>query len=431
MNLSYRIIKDLYLSNRNFCSKDYDKAINYIKNILPNCNIKTYNNSGYNGWEIPPKWDLIEAKIFKDGELIYDATQHPLQVINLSKSFCGKVTLSELKKHLHFKTHFDLGDTAIPFHFRQNYQPWNRDWGFCIPKNIFDELQEGEYDVILRTEESQGYLDVLECVIEGENEECFYFVTHLDHPGMANDDLAGCAVGIELFKKLQESKQQFKFTYKLLIVQEIVGSGYYLGNLKGKERDQILGGVFLEAPGSETKLSLQSSLKGDSLMDKALEWALNSLKKDFRKGDFHTIIGNDEIVFEAFNIPMPSLSRFPYPEYHSDKDNIDIICPQKLDDFFLILEKTISFLERQVIFKKCFDGLVCLSNPKYDLYVDLGMQSEYASDKMKEKRKLMDLIPSLNRTFTLSDLQSNIKLSKEEISSYLSKWEEKKLILII
>ena len=84
MSLAYDIIRDLYLSNRNFCSEDYDRAVEYIANVLP-CNVLTFEGSEpCNGWIIPPKWDLEEAWIKKDGELIYDAADHPLKVICMS-----------------------------------------------------------------------------------------------------------------------------------------------------------------------------------------------------------------------------------------------------------------------------------------------------------------------------------------------------------
>ena len=98
--MMYKIIKDLTNLNRVFCSSDYDKSINYLKKIL-DFKIKKFSNKcQINGWTIPPKWDVKEAKIFKNNKLIYDGTKNPLSVISLSKRFIGTVDLKTLKKHL-------------------------------------------------------------------------------------------------------------------------------------------------------------------------------------------------------------------------------------------------------------------------------------------------------------------------------------------
>ena len=58
-------------------------------------------NSGeeHNGWIIPDKWKVEEAKVFFDGELIYDGTINALGVAQYSESFEGEVDLETFKKH--------------------------------------------------------------------------------------------------------------------------------------------------------------------------------------------------------------------------------------------------------------------------------------------------------------------------------------------
>ena len=221
--LALQIIDDLWNKNRNFCSSDFDECLEYLKKILP-FNIYKYKceKNGDAGWVIPPKWDLISATIKHKGVVIYSAT-NPLQVIGLSLPFNGTVSLEELKKHLHFDKRFA---DAIPYHFRQNYRPWERDWGFCVSQQFVDSLQPGEYQVEIVTHESEGYLHVAEYTKQGSTPYGFAFVAHLDHAGLANDDLAGVAVGVDFFDQL--SKQSTKFSYKLVLLQEIIGSHFYL-----------------------------------------------------------------------------------------------------------------------------------------------------------------------------------------------------------
>ena len=214
-----------------------------------------------------------------------------------------KVSRGELLKHLHYD-HRD--PQATPYHFRQNYRPWERDWGFCVPQTFCDALAEGEYEVEIATKESIGDLKVASYTKAGDHPETFTFVAHLDHPGMANDDLAGVAVGVELFKRLADSRT--KFSYQLILVQEIIGSVYYLGKLP-LLREHLVESCFLEMLGSKTDLALQKSYKGETLLEKTLENLIKQLPH--RVGPFRSVICNDEPVWESYGIPMASISRFP------------------------------------------------------------------------------------------------------------------------
>lgn len=412
----YELIKELTPLNRVFCSKDYDKACELLKETLP---FKTYTYSkNHNGWVIPPKWDVKQAYFSKEGKIIFNAKDNPLGVISLSESFQGKVSLNELKKHLHYDTR---NPEAIPFHFRQIYRCWERTWGFCIPKKLYDSLTEGEYEVLIKTEESKGYLTVLEYEKKGKTKKTIAFVAHLDHPYMANDDLSGCLVGIELFQRIE--KIETKFTYRLLIVPEIMGSEHYLS----KNRKNLIEGVFLEMLGTWTDFGLQASLNGNSLMEKMIHNGIT------RYEPFRKIIGNDEIIWESYNIPMSTITRYPYKEYHSNLDNIHIISKVALAESLHIVLQAIVKLENEPIVFKKFNGVVCVSNPKYDLYIDGGQPAfgEIGNEKIKKLSMLMDIIPTLNKPTMVRELADIVGLPFDMVLKYLKKWEEKGLLEVL
>ncbi len=421
--LSYSLIEDLYLKNRNFCSNDYDECLKYLKDILP-FEIHSYQEP-FNLWQIPPRWNLKHAFIKNtSGDILY-TVDHPLKIIGLSTSFSQRVSQQELLKHLHYDHRMP---DAIAYHFRQYYRPWERTWGFCVPKTFYDSLQEDHYDVEIVTEESKGEIQVAEYTKKGDSPYSFAFVAHLDHPGMVNDDLAGVAVGVELFKKLQNKKT--KFTYKLILVPEIIGSEFFLGNLK--DRSMILESCFLEMLGSKTEHALQRSLKGYSQLENQLLKALKNDDESFNTGPFKSIICNDEYIWEGYQIPMCSLSRFPYPEYHTHFDNLSILSPSSLSSSINILEIAIQNLEKLTLIEKHFSGTPCLSHPSYQLYVDPG-QRAFGTHHPKlshNKRLLMDLIPAQKKCFFLEDLLGQVEMSKSEALNYLQEWEAKKLISI-
>jgi aminopeptidase-like protein len=421
------VVEDLYRKNRVFCSSDYDWCVQYLTEHLP-FEVRRFepHERPLHGWAIPPKWDVEEAFIARDGEVLYDGTHHPLGVIALSAPFEGTVSCETLREHLYTVGPDYENPEALPFHFRQLYRPWDRDWGFCVPRSFYEGLEAGDYEVVIRTEETGGYLDVLEYTHEGALDETFVFVAHLDHPGMANDDLAGCAAGIELFDRLRG--RDTKFSYRLVLLQEITASAYYLDAMSEHEEGVILGAFFLEMLGSDTQLALQHSVEEDTMVDWALEAALEQQGADYRTGPFRSVIGNDEIVWEAHDIPMPSLSRFPYPEYHTSDDNPGIIREKRLEEAVNVLERTVERLDGQRVVRKQFEGVPATSHPRYDLYVDTWGSSDETAQAL---RQVMDHLPIAPEYLPVRALKEQFEVSADPLLEYLRQWEEKNLIKLL
>lgn len=421
------IIDDLYRTNRVFCSSDYDRCIEYLTERLP-FEVRRFESreQPLHGWAIPPKWDIEEAFIARDGEVLYDGTWHPLGVIALSAPFEGTVSRDTLREHLYTVDPDHDNPEAIPFHFRQLYRPWDRDWGFCVPRSFYEDLEPGDYEVAIRTDETEGYLDVLEYTHEGALDETFVFAAHLDHPGMANDDLAGCAAGIKLFDHLRG--RNTKFSYRLVLLQEITASAYYLDAASEQEKRTVLGAFFLEMLGSDTQLALQHSVEEDAMVDQALETALKQQGADYRTGPFRSIIGNDEIVWEAHDIPMPSLSRFPYPEYHTSDDNPSIIREERLEEAVSVLERAVERLESRRVIRKKFEGVPATSHPRYDLYVDTWGASDETAQAL---RQVMDHLPIAPEYLPVRALEEQFEVPTGPLLKYLRQWEEKDLIELL
>ncbi|MEF2230676.1 MAG: DUF4910 domain-containing protein [Pseudodesulfovibrio sp.] len=422
-----RWIEDVAPLNRVFCSDDYDAAIKYLSELLP-FQVNEYFEGGHNGWEIQPHWNLVEATIRKDGKLVWDGKRHALATIALSAPFEGRVGLEELKKHLFYDNRFP---EAIPYHFRQMYRPWDRDWGFCLPRTVFEGLTPGEYNVRIVTDERPGVLRVPEYTKQGTSGLTFAFVAHLDHPGMANDDLSGCIVGVELMRRL--ASRETKHSYKLLLVQEMIGSEYYLSWTLPGTGERVVDSLFLEMLGSKTQVSIQDCKNSDGILVNAVEQAMRGRGTDFRKGPFRTIVRNDEAIWDAYGFSMGTLSRKPYPEYHCSLDNASIIGAEMLEEAVEILLDAIDQLERTSVVEKLFTGTICLSNPAYDLYVDIGepaFDTFISEGLVKKLRQVMDHIPGMTVPATSSHLAQMFDLDESDVLHYLRRWQAKGLLAI-
>jgi aminopeptidase-like protein len=425
MKTMMEILRDLTPLNRAVCSLGYDRAVDYLCQEFPFRVISVPGSHVHNGWVIPPSWDVEEARIVKDGRMVYDGTAHRLGVISLSKSFSGRVSLEELRRHLHYDHRHD---DWIPFHYRQQFRSWSRDWGFCMPKRIYDQLGPGEYEVVIRTAEAPGSVKILEYKHQGSLEYTIALGGNLDHAGAANDGLAGCVVGLEVMRRLRNRKT--RFTYSLVLSPGILGSELYLAGLSDSERSWILEGIFLEMLGSATPLAVQESRRSMVSALHALKASLDQLGLPYRTGPFESILVNDEYLWENYGIPMLSFSRFPYPQYHSSQDNVENIREASLHEAVDALIGAVDRLEASpVIFKK-FQGNICLSNPQYDLYVDCGQVAlgDASSDQRRRMRSLMDFVPSLDRPVSVKAVADRVGLPEAETLEYLQQWASKGLV---
>lgn len=424
------MIEEVYLLRRAFVCNDLKTAVDRLA-THSSVTIKDHwfeSGTEFNGWQVPQQWEVERADLYYNGKKIYDGTAHPLGVITHCGSFNGTLSLDELKKHLFVA---QTQPDAIPFHFRLMYRPWEHGWGFCIPKNLYDSLSEGEYQIDIKTTFSKGKMIVREFVLEGESRDSIIFAGHIDHAGQANDDVAGCAVGIQLLEAIKKKYKRPKYTYRMILTQEIVGSVFYLQKLNKTERSHLKYGMFLEMLGNNNSLNLQKSLKGDSYFDLVCQLAFNSFTQQFRVCNFRESAGNDEIVFEApgYAIPMPSLSRWPYPEYHTSKDNMDIISEEMLQESLAYLLKVVEILEHDKVVKRKFTGLVSLANPRYDLYIDPGQIIDRTFGQNAKEASFQYKMPSyLEGTYKISEIATQFQLSFEWLYEYFTKMKAKGLV---
>ena len=427
------IVKDLYPYKYGIVSEGNDKAIKIFKKYL-NFKIDEFEaNSEHNGWVIPNGQIINKAIIKFKGKVIYDAMNMPLGTISLCAPFKGKLSLSDLKKHLHYNVN---DKNALVFHFAQYYRPSNKKyWGFCVTKKFYDSLKKGDYEVIIDIKKYKSTMKVMHYTLKGKSSKTIIINAHNCHPYQANDNISGCAVGIELLKKLSTIKNRY-FSYTLLIAPELIGPIFWLNNKRNIKN--FIGAIKLASVGNKAKLKLQYSFNKDSALDKCSNFVFLSKYKKFVDGNFREVYGNDETVFDAANIEIPTitLTRYPWKYYHSDKDKPDTISEKMLQDTLDTCFKILKINEQNIKYKFTKKGLICLSNEKYNLYIKAFDPSDKFGPKSRQENRkyymLMTLAPRLlNGSIDMIDLSKKFNIDFNFIKEYFYKWYKKKLLKII
>ena len=98
------------------------------------------SNTVCHDWVVPPEWNISEAFI-KDprGNKVVDIVKNNLHIVSYSVPVQETIPFSKLEKHLHYLPEMP---NAIPY--RTSY--YDRDWGFCLTYEQFQELdRSAEY----------------------------------------------------------------------------------------------------------------------------------------------------------------------------------------------------------------------------------------------------------------------------------------------
>jgi aminopeptidase-like protein len=66
-----------------------------------------------------------------------------------------------------------------------------------------DQLVDADYEILIEIEEGEPELMVGRGNLEGSSDIKFAFYAHLDHPGLANDDLSGVMLVCETLRRLR------------------------------------------------------------------------------------------------------------------------------------------------------------------------------------------------------------------------------------
>ena len=228
-----------------------------------------------------------------------------------------RISLAELRSHLH-----TLPDQPDLVPYRTSY--YAPTWGFCLAQSTLDAMPDGDYEVCIDSTLADGSLTYAEHVVPGQVDDEVIVSCHVCHPSLANDNMAGVAVAVELAKSLENPY----YTYRFIFAPGTIGAITWLA----RNRDRVTKvkhGLVLACAGDRGSLTYKQSRRGDAEIDRVMQHVLRDRPHDIRE---FSPYGYDERQYcsPGFNLGVGSLTRTPYagyPEYHTSGDNPDFVDP--------------------------------------------------------------------------------------------------------
>jgi aminopeptidase-like protein len=304
-------------------------------------------------WTVPLEWNIYEAYIISpEGDKIVDFTNNNLHVVGYSAPIDAVISLDDLKRHLHT---LPSQPKAIPYVVSY----YKKTWGFCITHNQFQLLKSGDYHVKIKSTLRQGSLTYGEVVLTGKSKKEVFISTYVCHPSMANNELSGPVVTIELIKYLKSLKER-RYTYRIIFIPETIGSITYISRHIKHLKKYVKAGFNMTCVGDNRAYSYMPSRRGDTLSDRISKHVLMHLHPEYKAYSFLSR-GSDERQYchPRVDLPMVSIMRskyHEYPEYHTSLDNLDLISSEGLYGAYNVNKVCLECIESNIILQNSIIG---------------------------------------------------------------------------
>ena len=338
-NEMFRLMKKLYPICRSITGNGVRKTLEIINKEIPLQIHEVPTGKKVFDWTIPKEWNINDAYIIDpNGKKIIDFKKSNLHVLNYSIPVNQKISLSELKKHIH-----TIPEKPEVVPYVTSY--YSENWGFCMAHNDFLDLKEGEYHVVIDSKLEEGSLTYGEFLIPGKSEHEILFSCYVCHPSMCNDNLSGVVLLTQIAKHFRNIKNNYSIRF--IFVPETIGAITWIRQNEANIL-KIKHGLVATCLGDSGKFTYKKSRQGNAEIDKTVIRILENSNCEFKTVDFFPW-GSDERQFcsPGFNLPIGSLMRSMYgtedfPEYHTSEDNLEFMNKESLRDSF---EKYIEIIE--------------------------------------------------------------------------------------
>jgi aminopeptidase-like protein len=327
-------------------------------------------------WTVPKEWNIRDAYIKNEkGIRLVDFQQCSLHVLNYSVPVRATMRRAELEPHLH-----SLPEQPSVIPYKTSY--YCETWGFCLSQEQRDNLGEGPFEVCIDSTLEPGSLSYGELFIAGETTDEVLISTHCCHPYMANDNLSGIGVSLQLAKHILNAAP--RLSYRFLFIPGTIGSITWLA-LNEPHSRRIKHGLVLTALGDPSAITYKKSRRGDAEIDRIVQHVLRNSCQAYKVIEFSPY-GYDERQYcsPGFDLAVGCLMRSQYgtySEYHTSADNLEFVRPECLANslqwlllIVFVLENNRTYINQN---PKCEPQL-----GKRGLYSTLGGQTERKAFEM-------------------------------------------------
>lgn len=347
-NNMYSLVKELFPICRSITGDGVRKTLRIIQREIPELKIfEVPTGTKVFDWIVPKEWNIKGGYIETlEGKKVIDFADTNLHVMGYSLPIDKIVSRDELLEICY----------TIPE--QPDYIPYVTSYykersGFCLSEKQKQALTEETYHVVIDSTLENGSLTYGELLIPGNSKDEIFLSTYVCHPSMANNELSGPAVAVELAKYILANKDR-RYSYRIIFIPETIGSITYLSKNLDYMQKHVIAGYNISCVGDDRTYSYVESPYADTLADRVAQNVLNFHYPEYKRYSFlHR--GSDERQYcsPLVHLPLCAICRSKYeeyPEYHTSADNLNLVSPNGLYGAFEVYRKCIDLLESNYMY---------------------------------------------------------------------------------
>lgn len=339
-----QLFDELFPIMRSITGPGIEQSIDIISRTIPLETTKVPTGTKVFDWTVPPEWHYQSARLTgPGGEIICDAANLNLHVVNYSEPVDLKLSLEDLQPHL-----YSIPELPAAVPYVTSY--YKRRWGFCIAHEQREKLKPGTYHARIDTEFKDGGVLFAQAMLPGESKHEILLSSYLCHPSLANNELSGPLVLLGLYNRIKNWRRR-RYSYRFLLNPETIGSLCFLHEHHRELKESLVSGIILTCLGGPAPdLLYKASRKGNTLIDRVIDYPDKKTLLPVRQTPFSPLGGSDERQFcsPGFNLPVGQLSRTTYGQYdgyHNSLDNKEFMGIDNLVGSITTIEQILNYIE--------------------------------------------------------------------------------------